>query len=220
MKRVGMAEGNGRLLTDSEATRDNVIAAIRQVGSEMNDSDLLMVFYSGHGGRLPSAGSQSADPDGYDETLALYDVELTDDELDGVFDEIEQGKILLVLDSCFSGGFSKDVISQPGRMGLFSSQEDVTSSVARKFRAGGYLSRFMVEAVGERLADNDDSGSLTALELSQYVYERYRSDVKSDLTSKGGGAYDDIVMAGRNLGYQQLVVDRGGVAPSAVLFAW
>lgn len=220
MKRVGMAEGNGRLLTDSEATRDNVIAAIREVGSEMSDSDLLMVFYSGHGGRLPSAGSQTADPDGYDETLALYDVELTDDDLDGVFDEIANGKVLLVLDSCFSGGFSKDVISQPGRMGLFSSQEDVTSSVARKFRAGGYLSRFMVEAVGERLADNDDSGSLTALELSQYVYERYRSDVKSDLTSKGGGAYDDIVMAGRNLGYQQLVVDRGGVAPSAVLFAW
>mgnify|MGYP002814720807 CR=1 FL=1 len=68
--------------------------------------------------------------------------------------------------------------------------------------------------------DTDNSGSLTALELSQYVHERYRSDVKSDLTSKGSGLYDDIVMAGRNLGYQHLVVDRGGVAPSDILFAW
>ena len=187
----------------------------------MSDNDLMVVFYSGHGGRTERTGAmQSADPDGLDETLALYDDEVTDDELAAVFDEIDSGKVLLVLDSCFSGGSSKDVISRPDRMGLFSSQEDVTSAVARKFRAGGYLSRFMVEAVGERLADDDGDGALTALELSQYVYERYRADVKSDPGTKGGGAYDDIVMAGRYLGYQQLVVDRGGVAPSAVLFAW
>lgn len=221
MQRVGMSPENGYLLTDSDATRENVLSAIAEAGAAMNDNDLLMVFYSGHGGRIPiDDGDQSADPDGYDETLALYDQQITDDEVDAAFDDIESGRVLFVLDSCFSGGFSKDVISQPGRMGLFSSQEDVTSAVARKFRAGGYLSRFMVEAVGERLADDDSSGSLTALELSQYVYERYRSDVKSDPGMKGSGAYDDIVMAGRYLGYQQLVVDRGGVAPSAVLFAW
>ncbi|MFT5681535.1 MAG: hypothetical protein ACI8RZ_002441 [Myxococcota bacterium] len=220
MQRVGMDPSNGYLLTDSDATRANVLSAIAEAGAAMNDNDLLMVFYSGHGGRVESTSFQAADPDGFDETLALYDGQITDDEVDAAFDGIEHGRVLFVLDSCFSGGFSKDVISQPGRMGLFSSQEDVTSAVARKFRAGGYLSRFMVEAVGERLADDDNDGSLTALELSQYVYERYRSDVKSDPGMKGGGAYDDIVMAGRYLGYQQLVVDRGGVAPSAVLFAW
>ncbi len=220
MQRVGMSPEHGYLLTDSQATRANVINAISQAGASMNDSDLLMVFFSGHGGRTARTVSQSADPDGYDETLALYDTQITDDEVATAFDAVQHGRVLFVLDSCFSGGFSKDVISQPNRMGLFSSQEDVTSAVAIKFRAGGYLSRFMVEAVGERLADEDGNGSLTALELSQYVYERYRSDVKSDPGLKGDGAYDDIVMAGRYLGYQQLVVDRGGVAPSAVLFAW
>ncbi|NIR99882.1 MAG: hypothetical protein GWN99_02225, partial [Gemmatimonadetes bacterium] len=61
----------------------------------------------------------------------------------------------VVLDACFSGGFAKDVISAPGRMGLFSSEEDVTSSVAAKFRAGGYLAVFLADAVGDGLADAD-----------------------------------------------------------------
>lgn len=217
MQRVGMRPEDGRLLTDSEATRDNVMTAISEIGGQMSEGDKLVVFYSGHGGRVPTVGPQSADPDGFDETLALYDGEVTDDEVAEAINALEEGTVLLVLDSCFSGGFSKDVISQPGRMGLFSSHEDVTSMVAVKFRAGGYLARFMVEAVGEQRADMDTDGTLTALELSQYLYERYRSDVKSTHKS---GAYDDIVMSGRNLGYQQLIVDRGGVGPSQVLFAW
>jgi hypothetical protein len=158
---------------------------------------------------------QATDPDGMDETLALYDGEIRDDEMAAVFDSVATGTVLFVLDSCFSGGFSKDVITKPGRMGLFSSHEDVTSAVAFKFRAGGYLARFMVEALGERRADEDGDEAVTALELSTFLYERYRADVKS--TDKGS---DDIVMTGDNLGYQQLIVDRGGIGPSQVLFRW
>ena len=222
MQRVGMQPDDGRLLVDADATQANLLAAIAEIQAEMGENDLMVLFYSGHGGRVTREGTQTADPDGLDETLALYDGELRDDELAEALDAIEDGTVLVVLDSCFSGGFSKDLISRPGRMGLFSSAEDVTSSVARKFRAGGYLSRFMVDAVGERLADEDRNGQLTALELSQYLYERYRSDVKSapgDL-GKGSGAYDGVVLSSRNLGYQQIVIDRGGVGAYDVLFAW
>ncbi len=220
MQNVGMAANHGVLLTDSDATVDAMVSALRTLGAQMTDEDRLVLFYSGHGGRMEHTGGfQPADPDGYDETLALYDAQITDDALAAVLDEIEHGTVLVVFDSCFSGGFSKDLISQPHRMGLFSSHEDVTSAVAAKFRAGGYLSRFMVEAIGERRADEDNDGALTALELSQYLYERYRSDVKSMPQDKSG-AYDDIVLTGQNLGYQQIIVDRGGVGPSQVLFAW
>jgi len=220
MQTVGMTPDNGVLLTDSAATVDAMVSALRDLGGRMTDQDRLVLFYSGHGGRMAHEGGfQPADPDGFDETLALYDAQITDDALAAVLDEINHGTVLVVFDSCFSGGFSKDLISQPGRMGLFSSHEDVTSAVARKFRAGGYLSRFMVEAIGERRADEDHDGALTALELSQYLYERYRADVKSMPQDKSG-AYDDIVLTGQNLGYQQIIVDRGGVGPSQILFAW
>ena len=124
-----------------------------------------------------------------------------------------RGRVLLVLDSCFSGGFSKDVIASPRRMGLFSSEEDVTSGVADKFRAGGYLSKFMTDAISERRADKDRDGAITAIELSQYVHERYRADVKS---SRSGA--ENVVSTGRDTGYQHLVVDRGSIAPFEVLF--
>lgn len=218
MQAIGMSPDDGRLLVDSGATSTAFMSAVRDLGGRMGPSDRMVIFYSGHGGRIAHNGAQASDPDGFDETVALYDRQVSDDEMAELLAGVTQGTILLVLDSCFSGGFSKDVISQPGRMGLFSSHEDVTSAVAHKFRAGGYLARFMVEAIGERRADDGD-GALTALELSQYLYERYRADVKSMPQDKSG-AYDDIVMTGQNLGYQQIIVDRGGVGPSSVLFAW
>jgi hypothetical protein len=220
MQRVGMRREDAVLLTDAQATTGAVLQAIRGLGSRMGASDRLVFFYSGHGGRLDRGNFQSADPDNLDETLALYDDQIRDDDFAAALDGVANGTVLVVLDSCFSGGFSKDIITKPGRMGLFSSHEDVTSAVAVKFRAGGYLAKFMVEAVADRLSDDDQDGRLTALELSQYIYERYRVDVKSTGPTDKPGAYDDIVRSDMNLGYQQLIVDRGGVQPSQVLFTW
>jgi hypothetical protein len=98
-------------------------------------------------------------------------------------------------------------------MGMFSSEEDVTSQVAVKFRAGGYLSIFLDEAIGDGLADEDRDGSVTAIELSEYVHYRYRNDVKSTDPD------DFVVTGGRQSGYQHLVVDRGSIGPYDVLFS-
>jgi subtilisin-like proprotein convertase family protein len=225
---TGLKPENGIVLTDAQATVGAMRSAMAQIGQRMGPDDRFVFFFSGHGVRVPRKGEyQTADPDGQDETLALYDGMITDDEFSVLLDDIP-GTSLIVLDACFSGGFAKDIISQPGRMGLFSSQEDVTSAVAAKFRAGGYLARFMADAIGEKLADDGD-GQLTALELSQYIYDRYRTDVKvmtdgppAVVASTGDKAAPqlDYVLTSRNLGYQQLVVDRGGVNPYQVLFSW
>ena len=174
---------------------------------------MFVLFYSGHGGRYNRTVSQTSDPDMKDEALELYDKELKDDELDALLDQINAKAELIVLDACFSGGFSKDIISKPRRMGMFSSEEDVTSNVAEKFQAGGFLSIFFANAVGDMRSDTDSNGNIDAMELSQYIYERYRGEVKSATNDD-----EDIVIAGRNLGFQKLVVDRGSIGPYDVLF--
>lgn len=209
---AGMRVEDAVILTDGEATLDNVQQAIRDVGSRAGPDDVFVFFYSGHGGRVERSGPQSTDPDAMDETLELFDRGLTDDDFSALLSEIHPGIAMLVLDACFSGGFSKDVVSVPGRIGFFSSEEDVTSSVAAKFRAGGYLSHFMADAVGDRLADADGDDAISAIELSQYLYERYRADVKS------GGPDDYVRTGGPQTGYQHLVVDRGSIRPNQVLF--
>jgi len=208
----GMRAEDAYTFVDSEATIANLSSAIRAIGRRMGPDDTFVMFYSGHGGQVPRRdGATASDPDGMDETLALYDGSMRDDDLRALFDEIHNGTVLLWLDSCFSGGFAKDIVSAPGRMGIFSSEEDITSNVASKFRAGGYLSLFLDEAIAQGLADNDHDDSITAIELSQYLYERYRADVKSTRPA-------DVVRNEMTLGYQHLVVDRGSIGAYDVLF--
>jgi hypothetical protein len=211
---AGMRESDGLVLTDQQATLANIRRAVQEMGGRAGPNDMFVFFYSGHGGRVPRSGTfQPSDPDNQDETLAFYDDDLYDDQMNDWLSGIRARTTLLILDACFSGGFSKDVISAPGRMGLFSSEEDVTSGVAVKFRAGGYLAQFIFEAVGDRLADADQDREITAIELSQYLHDRYRADVKS-----AGPGEDFVRTGGPQTGYQHLVVDRGSIGPYDVLF--
>jgi hypothetical protein len=212
MRGGGMRAEDGILLTDAQATTAGIGNAIRQMAGRLGPDDTFVFFYSGHGGRVERAGPQASDPDGLDETIELFDAGITDDDFSQMLNQVNAGKIILLLDACFSGGFSKDVISVPGRMGMFSSEEDVTSSVAEKFKAGGFLAVFLAEAIADGFADSDDDGAVSAIELSQYVHERYRTDLK------GGGLGDYVSTGDRQLGYQHLVVDRGSISPYEVLF--
>jgi hypothetical protein len=208
----GMRAEDAYTLVDGDATVANVSSTIRDIGRRMGPDDTFVMFYSGHGGQVPRGdGPTASDPDAMDETLALYDGSMLDDELRQLLDEIDEGTVLVWLDSCFSGGFAKDIVSAPGRMGIFSSEEDITSNVASKFRAGGYLSLFLDEAIAQGLADDDNDNSITAIELSQYLHERYRADVKSARPA-------DVVRNEMSLGYQHLVVDRGSIGAYDVLF--
>lgn len=212
LARSGLRPEDVIVLTDTDATLGNVKGAFQSLAARTGPNDLFVLFYSGHGGRVARPEFQPSDPDALDETIALYDGQISDDEMSAMFASVNAAISLIVLDACFSGGFAKDVISAPGRMGLFSSEEDVTSSVAAKFRAGGYLAAFLADAVGDGLADADDDGGVSAVELSQYLHERYRADVKS------GGASEYVRTGGPQLGYQHLVVDRGSISPYQILF--
>jgi hypothetical protein len=216
--RDAMIEGAGLqledqvTLIDEAATRSSLRRALEDIGRRAQPEDMFVFFFSGHGDRVERAdGPQTTDPDALDETIELYDGAVSDDELRDLLAGIDAGKSLIFLDSCFSGGFAKDLISVPGRMGLFSSEEDVTSSVAAKFQAGGYLSLFLADAIETRLADSNGDDAVSAIELSQYVYERYRADVKAS-------AGEFVRTGGPQAGHQHLVVDRGSIGPYDILF--
>jgi hypothetical protein len=105
---------------------------------------------------------------------------------------------MVVLDSCFSGGF-RSLIDRPNVMGLFSSEEDLTSLVADRFKAGGFLSYFLRGGLGGE-ADDDGDRIVTAGELSTYVRRRFRRE-------------GDIPAQTREdeTNYQNILVERGGV---------
>jgi hypothetical protein len=228
LQRAGMTDSV--LLQDDRATRAGVIQAVEAMAAQCQPGDLFVFFYSGHGGQsaVPverrvdgTSGNryEQDDPDNIEETVCFYDQEMVDNDFADMLSVIDDGvTVLVVLDSCFSGGFAKDVVSRPGYIGLFSSPEDVVSMVAVKFEAGGYLAHFFASGVGEQLADDrPEDGSITALELCHYIGEQYREHV-CDPETKNTPSYVDISTS-RDLGYQQFVSDRGGINPHTVLFA-
>ncbi|HEX9951182.1 MAG TPA: pre-peptidase C-terminal domain-containing protein [Rubricoccaceae bacterium] len=207
----GMRPEDGILLQDADATVAGMQAAFDRIARTADERTMFVFFYSGHGGQYPRAQFEREDPDNLDESIELYDAEILDDDFDRMLSGLPSSRMLIVLDACFSGGFAKDVISSPGRMGLFSSEEDVVSAVAVKFEAGGYLSRFFADAAETPQADEDGNGAITALELSQYLHTRYNQDVT-------GTGRELIVARDTRPEHQKLIVDRGSVGLYDTLF--
>jgi hypothetical protein len=195
------------VLTDREATVARVRQAFQQVAALASPEDTFLFFFSGHGTQNRGQVS-STEPDGYEEAIVLRDGEISDNEMNTWFGQVRARVSLLAIDACFSGGFARDVVSRPNVMGMFSSEEDLTSSVADKFRAGGYLSYFLRNGLaGDGDADGD--AIITAGELSAYLRREFASEVTDVEATTTEGQ--------RN--YQFLVIDRGGVKIDDALVA-
>lgn len=89
-------------LHNQECTAANLMATSRRAWSGMKPGDLFVFFISGHGGQIKDTNGDEAD--GQDETLCLWDGELSDDILAGLWQEIPAGvRVLFITDTCNSG---------------------------------------------------------------------------------------------------------------------
>jgi hypothetical protein len=197
LRAAGLLHPASQLLVNEEATTKNVANAFSRAAAQAGPDDLFLFFYSGHGNQVDVPVS-AAELDGRAETIELYDEAMTDAQLKPLFDSVHGRMSMVVLDSCFSGGF-RNLIDRPNVMGLFSSEEDLTSLVADRFKAGGFLSYFLRPALqGE--ADNDGDRIVTAGELSTYVRRRFRRE--GDIPASTREDQDN---------FQNILVERGGV---------
>ena len=158
---------------------------------------MFLFFFSGHGDQVDGRAS-AQELDGRNETIELYDSAMTDAEMAPLFAGLHSRMTLIALDSCFSGGF-RNLVDRPNVMGLFSSEEDLTSLVASRFKAGGFLAYFLRAALtGD--SDMDGDRIVSAGELSTYIRRRFRREGDIPATTRE----DD-----RN--FQNLVIERGGI---------
>lgn len=100
-----IADGLGytsTMVTDAQATAAEVARLIGQAARQLVSGDICLVTYSGHGGQMNDATGD--EPDGKDETWVLWDRQLLDDELNGLWASFGAGvRILVISDSCHSG---------------------------------------------------------------------------------------------------------------------
>ena len=175
-----------KVLLNASATKKNISDAIAEwlAGNE-TENDIVLIYYSGHGTRI----SSNNETDGYDECLAQYDYEIaspiTDDEFDEFLDLLDSDKVIVIIDSCFSGGMAKSIdsrlksirgtpkassgdgfkkdISKDGRIILMSSDED-------EYSYDGIFTPFLIEGFESILADSNDDGCVSPEEAFDYAH--------------------------------------------------
>lgn len=206
LARQGTLAPESVTLIDGQATRAGLRSAFQRVAQAAGPNDLFIFFYSGHGNQVRGQVS-ATEPDGKNETIEMVDGSITDDEMNEMFQQVRAQTALLILDSCFSGGFARDVVSRPGVMGLFSSEEDLTSSVADKFQAGGFLSHFIQTGLSGGADENRDR-VITAGELGAYVRREFAREERISASTQEGQS-----------NYQFPVVERGAVQVDAPVLA-
>jgi hypothetical protein len=197
------------ILTDGQATRENFLAGIRSLAARAQPEDVVMVFYSGHGNIQPVPPEGDArELDGLDETVVMIDAQVTDTEVVHELDAIRAGTTILALDSCHAGGFAEDFMTRPGRMGIFSSDEDVLSDTAEPRRAGGYVSWYLRRGVLGEADYKPRDGVLYAGELTDYLWEGF---VRDDDLMNPPGHLDPA---------QHIVLRRGSIGWNTILWAY
>jgi len=197
LRAAGLLHPASIVLTNDQATRKGVGDAFARAAAAAGPNDTFLFFFSGHGDQVDVTPS-AAELDGRAETIELYDAAMTDAELAPLFASVRGRLSIVAIDSCFSGGF-RNLISRPNVMGLFSSEEDLTSLVASRFKAGGFLSYFLRSGL-TGAADDDGDRIVTTGELSTYVRRRFRRE-------------GDIPASTREdeNNFQNLLIERGGL---------
>ena len=190
---------NIRLLTDKEASRENIRKSIEGwLKRTTQKNDFIIIFFSGHGAQI--VDSDGDENDGLDECIVPYDVDVDDNSSlisDDLFAywvrNLESDRILIIFDNCFSGGaakqkgillpgikggkveddFSQDIIREVPRRGtalLAASKPEQVSFESDEFK-NGIFSHYLIESISSK-ADNNINGIIDAQELFYYTRQK------------------------------------------------
>jgi hypothetical protein len=109
------------LLTE-EATAAAFVSAMRDACERLSDGDLLVVTFSGHGGQVPDANSDEQDR--MDETWALFDRQIVNDELHELWRGYEEGVRIAVFEDCSNSGTVARGLFEPVSLSMLVTADD------------------------------------------------------------------------------------------------
>ena len=122
--RYGFREEDIKVLTEKEATRDNIIRAFESwLINGTKEGDLVFFYFSGHGTQVPDQNGD--EEDGLDEALCPYDVQpkgsknviearlIIDDELGEMLRKLPERDVTVVVDACHSGSMTRSINRVP-----------------------------------------------------------------------------------------------------------
>lgn len=171
-----------RVLTDQEATKDNIVDGLDWVRQQTSANDVAVVFLSGHG-MNDDNGSYFFVPVNFDPQhttrtgVAASDIRRTLSQV--------AGKALFFFDSCHAGGalggprprdtsgFINELISAENGTVVFGASQTRQAALEDERWGNGAFTKAVVEGLGGR-ADFTHSGRITVTMLDLYISERVK----------------------------------------------
>jgi hypothetical protein len=192
------------LLVDSSATKSAINNAITSWLAPKEDSDdTVLFFFSGHGGQdtdMPPIDER----DHQDEYLCPYDSltgswtnDIRDDELDTWLGGLDAGKTIVMLDTCYSGGFINNMamaakaVDKVGPVHFSEMATEGSDGFAKDLSKNG---RVILTASQE----NEESGEYDTLKHGLFAYYIIDALSKPEMTDVNG---DHVVSAEEIFGY-------------------
>lgn len=102
MRRIALYNGhNFEKLCNENATVENIIKKISEIGGKVKPGDTFIFYFSGHGVELPDENGD--EKSGYDQALAAYDDFLIDDQIYILLNRFfKKTNNVMIVDACHS----------------------------------------------------------------------------------------------------------------------
>lgn len=155
------------ILKDSKATKSNILKAIKKVFSKAGKDDIVVFFFSGHGGTG---------------TLCAADGTLTYEKIRKAMASSKCKNKMMFIDACHAGGVRVDAsaasaasaAAQKANVMLFLSSRNNESSIEMRDAQNGLFTTYLVKGL-KGAADANGNSVITAKELFRYVSNKVAS---------------------------------------------
>jgi len=114
---MGIPEKNIKTLVNAQATKENILKTLKELGSNTQPGARAFVYFSGHGTRYPDPASG-----GCIEGLLTYEGQtITNKELASASQQLHQNadKLITLMDACHSGGVANAFDTRSASVNLF-----------------------------------------------------------------------------------------------------
>lgn len=182
-------------LTEAQATKDGILAALAQMAETVQPDDTFLFYAATHGVRSQGTGRFLLVPQDLASIASWSAIDaaaIDESTLVAALARIPARDALLVLDTCYAGEVSAENLAnighETGRYLLAAAQPD-QEALDSFDNKNGVLVYALREALQGRAA-HDDSGTITALSLGEYVSHRV-----GELARKKGGTQDAMFQA-------------------------
>jgi hypothetical protein len=166
---------NIRLITDQAATKSAITSAINTMVATATADDVILYYHSSHGSNQTDTAPLD-EADGMDEIICTTDfINFTDDELGDLFAPARTKNLVVLLDTCFSGGQIKaglpaGAVAKTISLGTAPAVDDEGLAADFAQARKRYLAR-TGQVVPADLDDNGFGVAVTAADDDEYSYE-------------------------------------------------